>query len=203
MNTSPWLNAVVGSLAFAGLTACSGPAVTATNQPKAQTETSTDYSVTQLSASQPERGSRTGRDEPVKLPLEVAQGCDAAECTGELSSAGAALLRESAAKARDCYEQELKEHPELEGRWSVLVRLLSARATDEKPCPMTVEQAGFAASDTFKKCIFDMLGQTSAKATGGCVDVAVPLSFVRQEIEASAAGGAASTTVTTSESPRR
>jgi hypothetical protein len=203
MNAPTRFNAVSATLAFVGLIACSGPSVTAANQPKAQAQAPADYSVTQLSASQPERAAGVKRDEPVRLPPEVAQGCDAAECTGELSSAGAALLRESAAKTRDCYEQELKEHPELEGRWSILVRLLSARTKDEKPCPMTVEQAGFTGSEPFKKCLFDVLAQTSAKATGGCVDVAVPLSFVRQEVEAPAAGGSPSTTGTTNGSPRR
>jgi hypothetical protein len=155
-----------------------------TTQTKAREESEAAYSVTQKSSSQPEREAvetRVPRDPNVGAATQSA-GCDAAECLGELSPSAMATLRASAAKAQDCYETELKSQPELEGRWTVLLRLLSEPSRDGKPCPVTIEQEGFKASDTFRNCLVEVLGSTQAKATNGCVDVALPLAFVRQEI---------------------
>lgn len=185
-----------------GLLGCAGSGVTAGERPNNQAVPagSADYSLTQLSASQPERGGRKpdAKSEPLEVapPAVPTQGCDAAECTGDLPAVALAQLRAAAAKSEDCYEKELKEHPQLEGKWTVLLRLTSDRAPGAKLCPMTIERAGFEASDAFRKCLFGVLEQTQAKSVNGCVDVALPLSFVRQEIEVPAAtseaGGAPS-----------
>jgi hypothetical protein len=193
-------------LGFSVQLGCSGPSVTAGSQPKSEGSDPKNYSVTQLSASQPDRASRDASESSSTVASVVtpAESCDTEECTGELSSSAAANLREAAAKTRDCYEQELKDHPDVEGRWTVLVRVLSDRSKNAPKCPLTIEKAGFSGSEAFKQCLNRVMTQTEATAIHGCVDVALPLSFVRQEVEAPATGGAPSTNSTpTSANPRR
>jgi hypothetical protein len=186
-------------LGFCVQLGCSGSSVAAGSQPKSEGSETKDYSVTQFSASRPDRASRDSSNSNSSAVSAVTpvESCDTEECTGELSSNAAASLREAAAKTRDCYEKELKEHPDAEGRWTVLVRLLSDRSKAAPKCPLTIERAGFSGSEAFIQCLNHVMTQTDAKAVHGCVDVALPLSFVRQEVDAPAMGGAPSSTNST------
>lgn len=106
--------------------------------------------------------------------------CDVELCEGELSATAIAALRATAAKANDCYESALKEQNQLEGKMMVRLRLAAGR----EPCEATIEQSSFAAPEAFSRCVLERLRQTEARPRSGCVDVALPLSFVRQEVEA-------------------
>jgi hypothetical protein len=93
-------------------------------------------------------------------------------------------LRTTATRAEECYERELKDNAQLEGKLTVLVRLPGPLAKGRGMCPARIEGRGLAASETFKTCLVELFGNTKARATNGCVDVALPLAFVRKEIEA-------------------
>lgn len=106
--------------------------------------------------------------------------CDVELCEGELSATAIAALRATAAKANDCYETALKDQNQLEGKMMVRLRLAAGR----EPCDARIEQSSFTVPETFSRCVIERLLQTEARPQSGCVDVALPLSFVRQEVEA-------------------
>jgi len=106
--------------------------------------------------------------------------CDAELCEGDLSAAAIAKLRASAAKTDDCYEVELKEQTQLEGRMTVRLRLAAGR----EPCDIRIDSGAQLGSEAFRRCVIERLGETEARPEAGCIDVVLPLSFVRQEVEA-------------------
>lgn len=138
-----------------------------------------EYSLTQSSASAPARGSCRGSD-CVEAPQVAPARCDVEECAGELGPAAIAELRATAAKANDCYESALKDQNQLEGRLLVRLRLAAGR----DPCEIRIEQKSFDAPEALTQCVLARLRATEARPRSGCVDVALPLAFVRQEIEA-------------------
>jgi hypothetical protein len=94
-------------------------------------------------------------------------------------------LRATAQKVQDCYERELKDQNQLEGKLMARLRLAKGR----EPCEVRVEKGGMSGSETFVKCVVERLRETKARPESGCVDVALPLTFVRQEVEAPPDGG--------------
>jgi hypothetical protein len=148
-----------------------------------------DYSLTQRSASQPNRGScnqTNGCADPQTTDAMTGIGrCDVELCEGELSATALTDLRASAAQARDCYERELKERNRLEGKMLVRLRLAAGR----DPCEIHVQEAEFAASETFVNCVLLRLRETKARPTAGCIDLVLPLVFVRQEVDLTPDGG--------------
>ncbi len=155
---------------------------------------SAEYSLTQRSASQQNRGTCTAANGCVDsvatataTVMATAPGrCDVELCEGDLSASAVAELRAMAAKAQDCYERELKEKNQLEGKMMVRLRLAKGR----EPCEIRVEKSDFVGSESFVKCVVERLRETKAQPNSGCVDLALPLSFVRQEVEAAPDAGA-------------
>ncbi|HMA97016.1 MAG TPA: hypothetical protein VKP30_30235, partial [Polyangiaceae bacterium] len=135
-----------------------------------------DYSLTQLAQNQPDRATCSGgRCKDDAAQREVPGRCDLELCEGELAPSAIAELRATAEKANDCYERELKEQNLLEGKMVVRLRLAAGR----EPCEVRVEQSSLKGSDNFINCVLDRLRRTEARPTSGCVDIALPLSFVR------------------------
>jgi len=149
-----------------------------------------DYSLTQRSASQPNRGACTSSNGCIQAAapgLVATPGrCDAESCDGDLSASGVAELRVAAQKAQDCYEAALKDQNQLEGKMLVRLRLAKGR----QPCEVRVEKGPLSSSEPFVKCVIERLRETTVQPDSGCIDVALPLTFVRKEVEASPDGGA-------------
>jgi len=102
-------------------------------------------------------------------------GC-AGECKGEVSSELRTYLSGRAAQGRKCYERALLQNGSLQGRMKVQVRLSAAGQL----C-----NASMAADDLrdpgLSACILQMFrNSVFPTPKGGCVDVAVPMSFVPQ-----------------------
>lgn len=176
-----------GLLLFVGwsLCRCAAPTQSAPARAEPNLDAAADYSLTQRSASAPERGRCPGGvcAEPI-LPQAPGR-CDVELCEGELAPAAVANLRSSAQSATECYENALKDQNQLEGKMLVRLRLAAAR----EPCDVRIEQRTFEASPSFIECVLERLRKTEAHPDSGCVDVALPLSFVRHEIEAAPDAG--------------
>jgi len=112
---------------------------------------------------------------PVPKAVKVGGGCTG-ECKGEVTSELRTYLSGRAAQGRKCYERALLQNAGLKGRMRVQVRLNPAGQL----CNATV------ASDELQDpglsaCILQMFRNSVFPApSGGCVDVAVPMSFVPQ-----------------------
>ncbi|MGC4068544.1 MAG: hypothetical protein QM784_28620 [Polyangiaceae bacterium] len=173
-----------------GCTARGAPARSANGESGNGDKDDGEYSLTRKSSSTPER---QGNAQPQPSPLEsrsssLEQECDARDCEGTLDEVAVKELRATAAHAEECYERELKDNAQLEGKLTVLVRLPGPSAKVPGACPARIEGRGegrgFAASEAFKTCLVELFRNTKARAAEGCVDVALPLSFVRKEVEA-------------------
>jgi hypothetical protein len=170
------------------LTGCSGTAVPAADRPQsAAAEGDAEFTLTQKSSSQPNRGQA---NTAAPSTLTVDQSCSAESCEGVLPSEAISELKKTAAAASDCYERELKENVELEGKLTMLLRVLDRASPERGPCNVTVESSTFKLPAAFESCLVEVLKKTAARSKQGCVDVALPLSFVRQEVEVPAAAGA-------------
>ena len=112
---------------------------------------------------------------PVAKTTRAASACGG-ECKGEVSSALRAYLSGRASQGRKCYERALLQNAALKGRMKVQVRVSAqgqlcsaAMASDELHDP------------GLSSCILQMFRSSVYPAPkDGCVDVAVPLSFVSQ-----------------------
>ncbi len=112
---------------------------------------------------------------PVAKVAKGGGGCTG-ECKGEVSAELRTYLAGRAAQGRKCYERALLQNASLKGRMRVQVRLnpsgqlcSAAMASDE------LQDPGLSA------CITQMFRNSVYPAPkGGCVDVAVPMSFVPQ-----------------------
>jgi hypothetical protein len=112
---------------------------------------------------------------PVAKAGRTANSCGG-ECKGEVSAELRAYLSGRASQGRKCYERALLQNATLKGRMKVQVRVSAqgplcsvAMASDE------LQDPGLTA------CILQMFRNSVYPAPkGGCVDVAVPLSFVPQ-----------------------
>jgi hypothetical protein len=178
-------------LATSGLCCCSSHASSPSSNRPAQSVAAADYALTQQSASRPDRTPCTEHngcgEQKVAGETNQAPGrCDVELCEGDLSPTAVADLRAAAAKTRECYERELKEHPELEGKMMAHLRLAYGR----EPCEVHVEAGSLKVSESFVKCVVDQLRETRARPSSGCVDLALPLAFVRQEVDQLPDGGA-------------
>lgn len=124
----------------------------------------------QPSAAAPEASSSA----PAKTRLQSA--CSG-ECQGEVTAELRTYLSGRAGQGRKCYERALLQNGGLKGRMKVQVRInpqgqlcSAAMASDE------LQDPGLNA------CILQMFRSSVYPAPkGGCVDVAVPLSFVPQQ----------------------
>lgn len=178
-------------LTLLGQCQCSGQARPLVQGAARASSSDAEYSLTQQSASHPDRGAcRGGRCDDTATTTNVLGRCDVESCEGELTPTAISELRATAAKTNDCYERELKDQNQLEGKMMVRLRLAAGR----EPCEIRVEQSSISGSETFLTCVTDRLRQTEAHPSSGCIDVALPLSFVRKEVESmpdASAGGAA------------
>lgn len=165
---------------------CSSAAVPAASKPTTvPVDPPADFTLTQNSSSKPNRG-MSANQEPPKLIVD--QGCSAESCEGELSAVAVSELKKTAAAATDCYERELKENADLEGKLTLLLRVLDRAYQLQGPCNVQVESATFKLPAAFEACVVEVLKKTGARSTQGCVDVALPLAFVRQVVEVATAG---------------
>jgi len=112
---------------------------------------------------------------PVAKTARAANACGG-ECKGEVSSELRAYLSGRASQGRKCYERALLQNATLKGRMKVQVRV----STQGQLCSASM------ASDelhdpSLSACILQMFRSSVYPAPkDGCVDVAVPLSFVPQ-----------------------
>lgn len=112
---------------------------------------------------------------PVVKTARAANVCGG-ECKGEVSSELRAYLSGRAGQGRKCYERALLQNAALKGRMKVQVRVsaqgqlcAASMASDELHDP------------SLSSCILQMFRSSVYPAPkDGCVDVAVPLSFVPQ-----------------------
>jgi hypothetical protein len=170
------------SAVVAGFIGCASPSPHV-NATAPTSSAAPEYSLTQRSASRPDRAGCKGAGcSDDSTPNGALGRCDAEICEGDLSETGIAELRAAAVKASDCYETELKDKHQLEGKMTVRLRLAAGR----EPCEIRIEQNSLQASETFAKCVIARLGESRARPSSGCVDLALPLAFVRQEVEAPA-----------------
>jgi hypothetical protein len=112
---------------------------------------------------------------PVAKTAKGGGGCTG-ECKGEVNTELRTYLSGRASQGRKCYERALLQNASLKGRMRVQVRLnpsgqlcSATMASDE------LQDPGLSA------CIMQMFRNSVFPAPkGGCVDVAVPMSFVPQ-----------------------
>jgi len=112
---------------------------------------------------------------PAAKAARATSNC-AGECKGEVSSELRAYLSGRAGQGRKCYERALLQNATLQGRMRVQLRVgaqgqlcSASMASDE------LQDPGLTG------CILQMFRNSVYPAPkGGCVDVAVPLSFVPQ-----------------------
>lgn len=168
----------------AGLCACSRPRQPDNARATDPSKDVIDYSLTQHGQNQPDRTACSGGNCDDGRPQPPGR-CDVDLCEGELSPTAIAELRASAEKANDCYERELKTQNQLEGKMLVRLRLAAGR----EPCDVRVEQSSVKGSADFINCVLERLRRTAARPSSECVDVALPLSFVRKEVDASPDAG--------------
>jgi hypothetical protein len=103
-----------------------------------------------------------------------AGGCDAKTCSGTAGNDLTIALQMSGRRAQRCYNQALAGDPSLKGHVSLSVRIGPGG---------NVCSAGVASNDmsspAVANCAANMFRASSFPAPhGGCVDVAVPISFV-------------------------
>ena len=169
---------------FGCTTQARGPLANAPAAPSA----AADYTLTQSSASRPNRGGCSVANGCLGDDAKATLGrCDAESCNGDLSAQTIAELRAAANDTKDCYERELKDNPKLEGKLAVRMRLAEGRDV----CEIGLDNSSLSGSETFMACITERLRQVRARPDSGCVDIVLPLSFVRHEIDAPAGTGAA------------
>jgi hypothetical protein len=112
---------------------------------------------------------------PLAKTTKAGGGCSG-ECKGEVSHELRAYLSGRASQGRKCYERALLQNATLKGHLKVQVRLnpqgqlcSASMAADELQDP------------GLSMCILQLFRNSVYPApTGGCVDVAVPMSFVPQ-----------------------
>jgi hypothetical protein len=156
----------------------------------AQSVTAAGYVLTQHSASHLDRmpcAEHHGCGEPMATSevRQVPGRCDVELCEGDLSSADVADLRATAARTRECYERELEANRELEGKVMAHLRLAHGR----EPCEVRLEINSLKVSESFVKCVVERLRETRARPSSGCIDLALPLALVRQEVDPIPDGG--------------
>lgn len=112
---------------------------------------------------------------PSAKAIRTGGGCTG-ECKGEVSHELRTYLSGRASQGRKCYERALLQNASLKGHMKVQVRLnpqgqlcSAAIAADELQDP----GLGMCILQLFRNSVYP-------SPTGGCVDVAVPLSFVPQ-----------------------
>ncbi len=112
---------------------------------------------------------------PAAKVAKAGGGCTG-ECKGEVSTELRTYLAGRAAQGRKCYERALLQNASLKGRMKVQVRLNPAGQL----CSATLA-ADELQDPGLSACIMQMFRNSVFPApTHGCVDVAVPMSFVPQ-----------------------
>ena len=113
--------------------------------------------------------------QPGTAPPKGPSGCSA-PCNGEMSPAIEATLRARAGQARTCYNRALRVNSMLEGKMSVAVRISSGGGV----CSASV-QSDTLGDPATAACVAEKFRAGGYPApTGGCVDTAVPLNFVKK-----------------------
>lgn len=85
-------------------------------------------------------------------------------------------LRNRAATARECYERVLEHSPSQRGRLVLLVRL----ASDGSVCSQEILERTMDAGTEFERCVRERFSGSFPPPEGGCLEVAMPLSFVAE-----------------------
>jgi len=112
---------------------------------------------------------------PVAKAAKGGGGCTG-ECKGEVTNQLRTYLAGRAAQGRKCYERALLQNAALKGRMKLQVRLNpSGQLCSASMAADELHDPGLSA------CIMQMFRSSVFPApSGGCVDVAVPMSFVSQ-----------------------
>jgi len=111
---------------------------------------------------------------PAKATGSVAAGACGGECTGAASPALRSALSARAGAARRCYERALRQNGILEGRMTIGVRVGSSG----RVCSASVVSNSLG-DPSVASCVVGLMRSANLPAaTGGCVDVQVPMSFV-------------------------
>ncbi len=103
--------------------------------------------------------------------------CNAPTCSGTASSALQGALAQRAGSARSCYERALRVNSALQGKVMIQVRVDSAGNV----CSASVVQDDIHSNEVTSCVTRSFRSAKLPPASGGCVDVKVPLSFVPQQ----------------------
>ncbi|MFC1641549.1 AgmX/PglI C-terminal domain-containing protein [Myxococcota bacterium] len=123
--------------------------------------------------------SDAGKEETVKAPKgrrAVGGGCEG-QCKGTANGTLRSALAGRGGQARGCYERALRNNAGAEGRLLVALRI----GPQGQVCSASVSDQGLGDPGVVQ-CVRRMfLTGTFPPPAGGCVDVQVPLNFVRKE----------------------
>jgi hypothetical protein len=111
--------------------------------------------------------------EPPKPGARRLTGCDA-ECVGNATVDLQSALRAKAGQARSCYERALTHNSALAGSALINVRV----GPNGEPCSASVGQDTLGDAAVTNCVVQRFRTGKFPKPAGGCVDVAVPISFV-------------------------
>jgi type IV secretory pathway VirB10-like protein len=111
--------------------------------------------------------------EPQKPGPRRLTGCDA-ECVGNATVDLQSALRAKAGQARSCYERALTHNSTLAGSALINVRV----GPNGEPCSASVGQDTLGDAAVTNCVVQRFRTGKYPKPAGGCVDVAVPISFV-------------------------
>jgi hypothetical protein len=113
------------------------------------------------------------RAEPPRPAARRLTGCDA-ECVGNATVDLQSALRAKAGQARSCYERALTHNSTLAGAALINVRV----GPNGEPCSASVGQDALGDAAVTNCVVQRFRTGKYPKPAGGCVDVAVPISFV-------------------------
>lgn len=111
--------------------------------------------------------------EPPRPGARRLTGCDA-ECVGNATVDLQSALRAKAGQARSCYERALTRNSTLAGSALINVRV----GPNGEPCSASVGQDTLGDAAVTNCVVQRFRSGKFPKPAGGCVDVAVPISFV-------------------------
>jgi len=144
-----------------------------------------DLQIEMRSASTPNRTSRPLADASAPAAERDVLACAVDICNGSLPERAILEIRDRAAKTQDCFETALKQNQDLEGRLVLALRL----APSGHLCRAQVVQSELGKRPEFESCLVRTMNVAYSAPGDGCVDLNLPLNFVRKEVEASKDAG--------------
>ena len=139
------------------------------------------------SASKPTRTSKSIADSSDRTPSAEKDvlACAADACVGSLPERAISQIRDRAAKTQDCFETALKQSQDLQGRLVMALRL----APSGHLCRAQIINSELGKRPEFESCLVETMNIAYSAPTNGCVDLNLPLNFVRKEVETSTDAG--------------